>query len=208
MSRLLWAFVLLAAVAGVFVGAWTYLHWQAIAWQWASYQVGAATTFEQARQQFAWFEQGPHAAEKLRILVGKWGTGNPQFDRYLAEYASAGDSSMALRRAFSEELARRPELLPRWGHYWCLHASLEPDRHIESILEYLDALAFDQRAAAGPRLTWRELLDLQAVFVLSNDLDRAARVTPDNWREHYRVWTETQRTKLRHVPRPSGPLPD
>lgn len=207
MSRLLWAFVLLAVVAGMSVGAWVYLHWQTITWQWASYQVGAAATFEQARQQFAWFEQGPHAAEKLRILVGKWGTGNPQFDRHLAEYASAGDSSMALRRAFSEELARRPELLPRWAHYWCWQASLEPDRHIESILEYLDALAFDQRAAAGPRLTWRELLDLQAVFVVSSDADRAARVTLDNWREHYRVWTETQRTNLRHVPRPSDPLP-
>ena len=208
MSRTLRALVLVAAVALASVGGWGYANRQMIAWQWASYQVGAATTFEQAREQLAWFEQGPDAPEKLRMLAGKWGTGNPQFDRYLAEYATARDSSMAVRRAFSEELARRPELLPRWAHFWCWQASLEPDRQIESILDYLDALAFSEEPVADPRLTWRELLDLQAVFTLSGDVARAARVTPDNWREHYRVWTETQRTELGHVPRPAGPLPD
>lgn len=208
MSRMIRAFVLFLMLAGVFVGSWVYVHRQKIAWQWACFKAGLATTSEQARGQFAWFERGPDSPEKLRVLAAKWATGNAQFDRHLAEYVTSGDSSMALRRAFSEELARRPNLLPRWAHYWSWQAPLEPDRHIGSILEYLDALALGDAPVAGQQLTWRELLDLQAVLTLSGDVDRAARTTPDNWREHYRVWTETRRATLGRVPRPSGPLPD
>ncbi len=208
MPRLLYGFLLVALIAGVLVGAWAYVNWETLAWQWATYQMGAAESFEQAREQIAWFEQGPDAPERLRVLVAKWGAGNPRFDQYLAQHAASGESSMALRRAFSRELGRRPELLPRWAHFWCWQAPIEPDRQITSILGYLDTLAFDDRAAAAPSLTWRELLDLQAILALSDDVERAAHVAPGNWSEHYRVWHETRRDAMPHVPRPASPLPD
>ncbi len=202
------ALVLLLLIAGALLGGWAYVHRQALSWQWASYQVGAAESYEDAREKIARFEQGPDAPARLRVLVAKWGAGNPQFDRHLAQYAVAGESSMALRRAFSRELGRRPELLPRWAHFWCWRAPIEPDRQIASILDYLDALAFDEGPAADPSLTWRELLDLQAIFTLSGHADRAARLTPEGWREYYRVWRETRQDTIQHVPRPAGPLPE
>jgi len=208
MPRLLRALLLLVVVAGLLAGVWVFVNWRIVVWQWSSYQVGAAASFEEARKQFAQFEQGEHAPERLRVLVAKWGTGNRQFDRYLAQYATDGGSSTALRRAFSRELGRRPELLPRWEHFWRWQASLEPERQIASILEYLDPKAFADQPGAGASITWRELLDLQAIFAISGDHDRAARVRPDTWREHYRVWSETRRTAIGHVSRPASPLPD
>ncbi len=200
--------LLFAALAAVLVGGWAYVNRETLSWQWASYQVGAAASFEEARGQIAGFEQGPDAPERLRVLAAKWGGGNAQFDRYLAQYAASGESSMALRRAFSRQLTRRPELALRWAHFWCWHAPIEPDRQIASILEYLDALAFDGDASTGPSLTWRELLDLQAIFALSGEPERATRVGPENWREHYRVWRESRRDAMPHVHRPAEPLPD
>lgn len=208
MPRLLHAMLLFAALAAVLVGGWAYVNRETLSWQWASYQVGAAASFEQARERIARFEQGPDATERLRVLAAKWGGGNPQFDRYLAQYAASGESSKGLRRAFSRQLTRRPELVQRWAHFWCWQASIEPDRQIESILEYLDALAFDENAVAGESLTWRELLDLQAIFALSGEPDRAMRVALENWREHYRVWREARRDAMPHVPRPAEPFPD
>lgn len=208
MPRLLHALLLFAALAAVLVGGWAYVNRETLSWQWASYQVGAAASFEQAREQIAGFEQGPDAPARLRVLAAKWGGGNPQFDRYLARYAASGDSSKVLRRAFSRQLTRRPELARRWAHFWCWQASIEPDRQIDSILEYLDALAFDDGASAAPPITWRELLDLQAIFALSGEPDRATRVGRENWREHYRVWREARRNAMPHVARPVEPFPE
>ena len=199
--RILLCFVLIAAFLA---GVWGYAHRQTLAWQWASYQVGVAASFDDARRQIARFEHAPDAPERLRVLVAKWGTGNPRFDQYLAQYLTAGESSTALRRAFSEELARRPELLPRWAHFWCWQASLEPDRQIASVLEYLDTLALGDSA---PSLTWRELLDVQAIFTLSGDTDRAAGIRPETWRDHYRVWRETRQDPIPTLTRPKTPLP-
>ncbi|MDZ7618858.1 MAG: hypothetical protein U1E05_17780 [Patescibacteria group bacterium] len=198
----------LVLVAGVFVGAWGYVNRQRLAWQWASYEVGAASSYEEAKRHFAWFETGPEAPLRLRVLAGKWGDGNSRFDEYLARYATDGQSSMALRQAFSTELGHRPGLLPRWAHYWCWQASLEPTEQIASILGYLDALAFDEAAPADAAITWREVLDLQAIFTLSGDAGRGARVTPESWREHYRVWREASQPALQNVPRPAAPLPN
>lgn len=208
MSRSLCVFVLLLLAAGILLGGWVYTHRQTLSWQWDSYRVGAAASYEDARKKIAHFEQGHDAPERLRVLVSKWGAGNPRFDLYLAQYAAAGESSSALRGAFSRELGRRPEVLPRWAHFWSWQAPIEPDRHIASIVDYLDALAFDSDPAADPTLTWREVLDLQAVFTLSGDPNRAARLTPENWRDYYRVWREGRHDAVQHVPRPADPLPD
>ncbi len=202
--RAILVFVLLV---GVLVGAWGYVNRQRLAWQWACYEVGSAASYDEVRKQLAWFEQGSDAPERLRVLVGKWGGGNPRFDQHLARYATDGESSIALRQAFSTELGRRPNLLPRWAHYWCWQTPLAPSRQIASILTYLDTLAFDDGAPASSVLTWREVLDLQAIFTISGDIGRAARVTPETWREHYRVWREASQPALENVPRPADPLP-
>ncbi len=208
MPRFFHAAIVFVLVAGVFVGAWAYVNRQWLVWQWACYKVGTAASFEQAKRQFAWFEQGANAQDRLRVLAAKWGDGNRQFDEYLARYVTGGESSMALRQAFSEALTHRPELLQRWAHFWCWQSPLEPDRQVASILEYLDALAFDEPASANPAITWREVLDLQAIFTIAGDVDRAARVTPDTWREHYRVWREAPQPALDRVRRSAGPLPE
>ncbi len=208
MPRFLRAMLVFVLVAGVFVGAWGYVNRQRLAWQWACYDVGSAGSYDEARRQLARFEQGSDVPERLRVLAGKWGDGNPRFDQHLARYATDGESSMALRQAFSTELGRRPDLLPRWAHYWCWQTPLAPSRQIASILTYLDTLAFNDGAPASEALTWREVLDLQAIFTISGDSGRAARVTPETWREHYRVWREASQPALENVPRPADPLPD
>ncbi len=198
--RILVTAVLLVAAG---CGTWLHVNWERLVRQWACYRVGSAETPEQVHADIAWFETGPDRDSRLRELVEKWGTGNQQFDLNLARYVDSPKSSEQLRKVFSRELAWRRELLPRWAHYWSWRAKLEPDEQIASIVGYLDDVA----SAKTPKpITWREVLDLQAVFQLTGAERLAPRLSPENWLSRYRRWQQIRPPKLPHVFRPKEPL--
>jgi hypothetical protein len=200
--RLLITLLVLAAVG---VGAWFFFHRGELTNQLASHRVGAARTFEEAQVEIAWFESGPDHTAKLRELVRKWGTGNRQFDLYLARHVGSPDSSEALRKAFSLGFGWHEERLPRWAHYWSWQTPEEPDREIASILAYLDLL---HTAGASKTITWREVLDLQAIFYLAREPRLAKRLNPENWRGRYAKWRQHSSDQFPHVARPSRPFPE
>jgi len=208
MKRFWRAAVTFALVAGVFIGGWVYVNRQRLADQWASYHVGAAARYDEARERIARIERGDRAEGRLRELVAKWGTGNRRFDEYLARYVTDPASSRRLRELFSRHLSSRPTLLSPWAHFWAHQASLEPREQIASYVTYLDEVAHADNGRAARRLTWREVLDLQAIFTLTGARDRAARLEPDNWRELFRVWQETAPTEPPPIERPTEPWPD
>jgi len=200
--------VTILLVASVFIGGWLYVNRRRLADQWASYGVGAAESYDRARQRIARLETGERAKPRLRELVAKWGTGNRRFDEYLARYVTDPASSGRLRELFSRHLSSRPTLLSRWAHFWAHQASLEPREQIASYVAYLDEVAYAYDGPTARRLTWREVLDLQAIFTLTGARDRAARLEPDNWRAPFRVWRETTPAKPPTIERPTEPFPD
>jgi hypothetical protein len=204
--RLAWRFlILLGLVAALAVGGWYYAHVGQFEQLAAVRRVAAAENFAAARAELAWFEKGDEADERLRTLVGAWGRSDPRFDFYLARYVGDPQSSESLRKAFSRELAWREELLPRWAHYWTWQAKLEPDAQITSICDYLDALT---HASPVPAITWREVLDLQAILVLAAKPSLALRLSPSNWLDRYRQAGESGAVRPNTVKRPAKPLPD
>jgi len=204
MRRSRWVVLIVVSAGLVGALAWVWSNFAQIECQWACYRVGAAVSFEQAQARIGWFER-PDAPPSFREqLVAKWGTGNQRFDLYLAQYLAQPVCTNALRSTFARHIGHREELLRRWSHWWLWRAPLEPNEQLASVLQYHRTLA------AGPRterVTWREVLDLQAVFCLSGQPDRARDLSPDNWAEHYRVWLET-RGELPEIARPDTPLPD
>ena len=195
----------LIVAVGAAVAAWTFANRHRLAQQWMTYRVGAAATFDDAVSHLVWFEAGPDRDARLRELVAKWATGNPQFDYYLARYLTHPQSSEALRKAFSLQLAWRDGLLGRWAHYWSWRAGPELQHRIETILEYFDLLL----ATDAPReLSWREILDLQAILQLLGGPEYAARLKPDNWRQRYLAWRPTRPKPLPTLAQPDRPLPD
>ena len=69
MKRFWRAAVTFALVAGVFIGGWVYVNRQRLADQWASYHVGAAARYDEARERIARIERGDRAEGRLRELV-------------------------------------------------------------------------------------------------------------------------------------------
>ena len=195
----------LTLLASLAIGAWWYVNRRELSRQWACYRVGAAESFSQAQHEIAWFETGPDRRDRLRDLTRKWGTGNRQFDLYLARHVDDLASSELLRETFSRELGRRKELLPRWARYWSHRAKLEPDRQIASTLSYLDTLVL---ARVTRTIPWREVLDLQAVFQLTGHGHLAADLSPENWQQQYRRWQQTRPARLSHTERPGKPFAD
>ncbi len=198
---LLLALLVLAAVAG----GWIYLNWSALQRQWAVYEVGSSDSFSEAQARMLWFESPPHRAAKLRELVRKWGTGNQQFDFYLARHIQSAQSSEALRKRFSLEFGWRETLLPRWAHYWAWQTALPPEREIASIVSYLDKIV---EADQQRPITWREVLELQAVFQLTGEIELARRLSPENWQKRYTRWRAKHAEAAVPVERPELPLPD
>jgi len=190
--------------AGAAVGGWLYFQPTSVGAQFAGYQIGAAPTFSLAKREIARFDSARDRQAKDRELVSGWGTGNPRFDFYLAKYLGEPECSDELRRAFSLELAWRPELLPRWAHYWAWRTQQEPADEIASLYDYLAALA----PLSPPRsLTWREVLNLQAALAITGKPELARRLTPDNWPGRFRDWIASKPDWSRAI-RPDGPLPD
>jgi len=177
--------LLLAALVALAAVGWGYACRQELVRQVALYRVGAAASYDEARQAIAWFELQPGRSEKLRELVRKWGTGNEPFDRYLARYVSDPASGEARREAFSLNLAWNDEHLPRWANYWQSRSGSSPEQRTRSLLAHLDLLL---DAPSPPSLTWREVLDLQAVFTLAGHPRLAHRLSPENWSARYRLW--------------------
>ncbi len=205
MRRCLQILFLVLLVACVALGTQVFTHRRQLARQWACYRVAAADSFADAQERIGWFEEGPDRRERLAELVGKWGTGNRQFDLYLARHVRDAASSELLRESFSRELDRRPGLLARWAHYWCFQARLEPDEQIDSVVRY-----FDTVASRGPskEITYREVLDLRALLQLTAPVERFAGLGPTNWRQHYARWQKARPEDLPHIPRPARPFAD
>ena len=196
--------VLLCALAGLVAGFWWRGSAGAVGHQLSAYRIGQAASYSQAAREIAALERSPNADETLRELAAGWGTGNQSFDYYVARRVSDPQASEALRRAFSLELSWRPELLPRWARYWSWRVKQPPAEEIRSIAEYLDALA----TVAPPRpLTWREVLNLQAAFALTDQTELAKRLTPENWPKRYRGW-RTDQAAGHKANRPRSPFPD
>ena len=69
-----------------------------------------------------------------------------------------------MRELFSLEFGWREELLGRWAYYWSYRCGQQPDEQIASVVSYLDML---HASKPDSQITWREVLDLQAVLGLS-----------------------------------------
>jgi len=201
-TRLLIVVVVLAAGAASLA---YYLNRERLSRRWAAQGVASATSFEEAGSKIAALENHPGRDSLIRDLAGQWGRRDQQLDLYLAWYAGSAKSSEFLRETFSLEFGWREELLPRWAHYWSWRAPQEPDRQIESIVGFLDLLA--QSETPRP-ITWREVLDLQAVFVLTSQPRLAKRLSPENWAGRYQQWQKGRPQPLPHVARPEQPFPD
>jgi len=199
--RLLGTLLLLSLPA---VAAWVYGSRETLLCQWHCYRVGAAGTPAEAQGELAWFEKGPPNPSRLRALTARWATGNQRFDFHLARHVTGPQSSPALREAFSYELSWREDVLARWAHYWCWQARLAPDQEVASIVEYLTTLA---TADPAKTITWREVLDLQAIFELTGRREPAKRLSPDNWRTRFEAW-RTGRPEPPPLVRPERPFPD
>ena len=196
--------VLLALLAVLGAGGWVFHERQRLPLQWSAYRVGAADSVENAAAMLAELDGAPDAAAQIKELVEKWGTGNAQYDYYLAAYITSPQSSEALRKAFSQEFAWRSELLPRWAYFWCWHA---PDANLEmaSIATYFDALADSDPQRA---ITWREVLNLQAVFELTGRRQLAHRLSPAGWHDRYADWAAGRPRVLPPAMRPAQPFND
>lgn len=195
---------LIIIMAGLVTVAWWLWGGGGVGTQLAAYRVGQAADYAEAAREIAQLERQPDRDRVLRELAAGWGTGNSRFDYYLARRVSDPQAGEALRRAFSLELSWRPELLPRWAHYWSWRVKQPPADEIASIAEYLDTLA---TTVPPRRLTWREVLNLQGVFTVTDQTELAKRLAPDNWIGRYREWTVRDAQEV-DVERPVAPFPD
>jgi hypothetical protein len=209
--RLALALVIIAAISAA---AWWWLRPRFdVGGQLAAYRVGQMASYAEASKEIAAIERSDDAAR--RELVGGWGTGNDRFDYYLARYVAEPRSSEALREAFSRELSWRPALLARWAHFWSWQVKQPPADEVASIRGYLAAL---QQAEPPRKLSWREVLALQAVFVLTDQADAAHRLDPVNWRARLEEQEQgsafggqgsgKKEADVSSIVRPETPLPD
>ena len=109
-----------------------------------------------------------------------------------------------MRAAFAAEIGGNERLLDRWARYWTWRAQLPPSQQMASVAAYLDVLL----SADRPRdITWREVLDLQAIFHLTGRGDLAQDLSPTNWRDRYADWQRRRQAELPRIPRPEEPFP-
>jgi hypothetical protein len=203
--RLRWRFLLvLLLIATAVGGAWAYLHQEQLARTWEMSRVAAASNYGEAKAILSPFDQEPDRDAKLRQMMGKWGTGNPRFDFYLARYVGDADSSESARELFSYELGWRSGLLDRWAYYWSWQAG-DPNREMAELAGYLDLVV---KTNAAKPLTWREVLNVQAMFQLTGDSDAALRLSPANWSSRYRSWRAEHPGELPHAESRQMPFDD
>ncbi len=196
--------IVLLLLAGTGLSVCWYVNREFLQRHWMIYQVGAAPSYDDAKPKLAWFDAPADRDARLPALVGRFGRGNRCFDLYLAQYVDDRDSSESLRQAFSNELAVRDGLLARWAGYWSWRLAQPPDEEIASILNYLEVL----KAAPATTLTWREVLDLQAVLQEAGRPELARGLSPGNWRDRFGQWRSDHPAQLPHVGRPTEPMPE
>jgi hypothetical protein len=185
------------------LSAWCYVYRQPLRRQWTLYRIGAAVP-DEAEARIVACETSPDRDAMIGELVGKWGTGNRQFDLHLAAHVIGGSCGEPLRAAFATELGRHEELLNRWVHYWTWRAQLPPEQQMASVVAYLNALG----QTDSPReITWHEVLDVQALFQVTGCGDLADDLTPANWRDRYAQWQRRRPAELPHIARPEEPFP-
>jgi len=184
------------------VGGFALLYRKSLVRQWHCYRVASAETFAAAREEMAWFLEGPDARDRLGELVAKWGTGSPQFDCYLARHVADPGSSELLREVFFREFQRRPSLVKMWAHYWAFQAPAKPADELVSLVAY-----FDIQAKASASITWREALELAALFHWSGRDDLIKKLEPTNWIDYYQNWQTTRPEQLPTIKRPAEALP-
>jgi hypothetical protein len=194
------------AAATVIGGAWVYARRETIRRQYACHRVAVASSYPEAMRELAWFEAaGPDREARLRELVAAWGRGDPRFDYYLARYLRAPQCSEGLREVFSQELSWRPGLRARWAHFWSWQSAREPGEELATLRSYLDAMA----SSEPPRqVTWRDILDLQALFERTGRGELADRPRPDRWADTYARWVATEGSWPARLDRPALPFPD
>jgi hypothetical protein len=197
-----WTIVVAAALA---VGIGLYAWRGELAAQVASYQVASAASYRAAARRIGQFEAAPDRAEKIHALVDAWGRGDPRYDYYLARYIRSPDCGDELREAFSLEISWRPGLLSRWGHFWSWQSSADPAADRKHLRGYFDALSSVEPAR---RLTWRDVLDLQALCDRTGQGEVARRMKPDDWVAAYRRWIDAEPTWTPDLDRPAEPFPD
>ena len=188
--------LLLAALAG---GLWFFLPWERLQRQYATHRVGAAATFEEAQREIAPFDTEPDRERKLHELVAGYGTGNETFDAYLAQHLASPGCSDTLREMFSLEFASRPDALSVWASLWAASTAREPDEEVSAMQSYLAALAM---ADPPRRISWREVLELQALFTLTGQPELAQRLKPDNWLGRYQRWIAARDEWPKTIKRP------
>ena len=181
MKRFLWLAVIVVAAGSAL---WLYARRDALRLQWECYQVTRAANYQDFQQRMEQFERRSRDSSPLEALVARWHTGNERFDDFLASYLFDPQCSDRLREAFSRELSWRQELPAAWARHWRAQKP-DVDGQIASLRRYLEAL----EAAGPPRtITWRDVLDFQAVLVISRHEKLAHRLTPDNWRGRFARW--------------------
>ncbi len=203
MRRWLAAGVVAVALA-TGLGLWACWNGPLLRVQWECYAIGAARSFDEAKPHLVWLDRHASCPESVAELVARWGAGNGRFDLHLARYIDSPESSETLRGAFARQLAARPELLHRWAHYWTWRAREEPDQLVASTVAFFDLLA---QAQPGRTITWRDVLDLQAVWGLCGEADRVKDLDRRRWSDVYTQWKRTRADPLPHVRRPEVPLP-
>jgi hypothetical protein len=204
MRRRAWRWTIVA-VAALAVGIGLYVWRDKLAAQWASYQVASAGSYRAAARRIGQFEAAPDRDKKIHALVDAWGRGDPRYDYYLARYIRSPDCGDGLRQAFSLEISSRPGLIQRWGHFWSWHSSAGPAADHSHLRGYFDALA---SVEPPRRLTWRDVLDLQALCARTGQGEVARRMKPDDWVAAYRRWIEAEAAWTTDAERPQAPFPD
>lgn len=182
--------LLVVGAAGAAVAYWA-MERDELAWQLDCHRIGAAPSYEEAAQLLAELDRAPNHQEKLSLLTTKWGTGNQAFDERLVRWMLSTDGSGALLQAFSEELSWREELLPRWVEYWREETELPMEEELASIEGYLSAI-HEGGAASRREVSWRDVLDMQAWFVMRDSARLAVRLGPENAGDRYGQWLETE----------------
>lgn len=172
--------------------------------QLGAYRVGNAADEAAAQRELRLLEAQGDSATARAELCASWGTGNPRFDYYLARYLFTPDCSDALRERFTQELARRPELLPRFAHFWRWRAGAIAADEAAAQWEFFELRRTER---PGTRLTWREVLDLTALLELCGQGKSARRLKPDDWESRLAGLHVAADAWRALAEQPAGPLP-
>jgi hypothetical protein len=149
--------------------------------QYRSYRVGAAASYRQAQGLI----DRMHDDAAMPVLVSKWGTGNARFDVYLARYLNETHCPDTLREEFAQHIGRSPELASRWAHLWRFRALDSPAGEYRQLANYLRILCeSDERLP----ITWRDVLDAQALFIDSDQRVLARGLDPAHLKARFRQW--------------------